>query len=231
MMKLLIFDIDGTLTFLNGATRRAFNSAFLKAFHVDAPTTNLKLHGRTDPVIFQDCFRASGLPGEWDECFARFRNAYLEALPDAIALSPGVHLLPGVQDLLDELVLRSDQAALALGTGNMEPGARVKIGRFGLNKYFPVGGFGDRHCERPEIVRDAVAASKAFYGHDFRSQDTWVIGDTPYDIVGGKAIGARTLGVATGGAFSRADLVSAQADVVFDDLSDTELVLRTFGLD
>lgn len=229
-MKLLIFDIDGTLTYLDGATRRAFSAAFRNVFQVEAVTTDLKLHGRTDPVIFRDCFRSTGLPGDWEENFARFRTAYIKALPEAIASSTKVYLLPGVQTLLDELMARKDQAALALGTGNMESGARVKIGRFGLNPYFPVGGFGNMHCERPEVMRDAVKAAESYYGRKFDYQNIWVIGDTPHDVSGGKAIGARTLGVATGGAFTRVDLIAAEADVVLKDLSDTELVLHTFGL-
>jgi phosphoglycolate phosphatase-like HAD superfamily hydrolase len=194
-------------------------------------TSDLKLHGRTDPVIFQDCFRSSGLMGEWEESFARFRDAYIEALPDAIAASPHIHLQPGVQELLDQLVVRHDRAALALGTGNMESGARVKIGRFDLNRYFPVGGFGDIHYERPDIMRDAVRNAEVHYGRKFDQRETWVIGDTPHDIAGGKAIQARTMGVATGGAYTSGDLVAAGADVVFEDLSDTERVLHTFGLD
>jgi phosphoglycolate phosphatase-like HAD superfamily hydrolase len=39
------------------------------------------------------------------------------------------------------------------------------------------------------------------------------------------------MGVATGGAYGSGELVAAGADVVFEDLSDTELVLHTFGLD
>ena len=230
-MKLLIFDIDGTLTHLDGATRRAFNAAFRKAFAVDAVTSDLKLHGRTDPVIFQDCFRLTGLPGKWDESFARFRAAYIDALPAAIEASPNVRLQPGVMNLLDQLAAKSDQAALALGTGNMEPGARVKIGRFDLNRYFPVGGFGDRHFERKDIMRDAVNNAQHHYGREFEPGRIWVIGDTPHDIEGGKAIGAHTMGVATGGAYSYEELQATGAEVVLRDLSDTSLVLRTFGLD
>ena len=229
-MKLLIFDIDGTLTHLDGATRRAFNAAFRKVFNVDAITINLKLHGRTDPVIFQDCFRTTGLSGNWEENFVLFRDAYLAALPSAIDESPKVHLQPGVHELLEALAARSGQAALALGTGNMEAGARTKIGRFDLNRYFPVGGFGDVHFERPDIMRDALANAERHYQTRFDLRNVWVIGDTPLDIAGGRSIGARTMGVATGGAFTFDELVAAAPDIVFHDLTDTERVLHAFGL-
>ncbi len=228
-MKLLIFDIDGTLTHLDGATRRAFNTAFQKVFHTDAVVTNLKLHGRTDPIIFQDCFRTTGLSGDWHQCFDLFRVAYLEALPGAIAESPQIGVHPGIAELLENLSKRAD-VALALGTGNMEAGARTKIGVFDLNRFFPVGGFGDRHDDRAGIMRDALQNAQAYYEMTFDLEDVWVIGDTPLDIAGGKAIGARTMGVATGGAFSFEDLLTAEPDVVFHDLSDTKRVLQALGL-
>jgi phosphoglycolate phosphatase-like HAD superfamily hydrolase len=229
-MKLLIFDIDGTLTHLDGATRRAFKAAFRKVFDVDAVTTELKLHGRTDPIIFLDCFHTTGLSGDWQESFARFRDAYVEALPVAIAATQNIGLHPGIPELLDELTSRQSQVALALGTGNMEAGARTKIGFFDLNRYFPVGGFGDIHCERRDIMRDALINAENYYGLKFNLQDVWVIGDTPHDIAGGKAIRARTMGVATGGAYSYDELVATDADVVFHDLSDTARVLEALEL-
>jgi phosphoglycolate phosphatase len=230
-VKLLIFDIDGTLTHLDGATRRAFNAAYLRVFGVPAATDQLKLHGRTDPIIFRDLHELSGLSGTPEENFARFREAYLEELPTSIAASHRARLLPGVSELLSELEVRHDSAALALGTGNMEGGARVKIGYFGLNQYFPVGGFGDVHHHRKDILRDAVRASETYYRQQFAPEDTWVIGDTVHDIEGGKLAGLRTMGVATGGAYTADDLRACDADVVFDDLLNTAAVLSAFGLD
>ncbi|RPH93276.1 HAD family hydrolase [candidate division KSB1 bacterium] len=230
-MKLLIFDIDGTLTHLDGATRRAFDAAYLRVFGVHAVTDTLKLHGRTDPLIFRDCFGMSGLTGDWEQAYQTFRSAYLEALPGCISASKKIHLHPGIAELLNELDKRRDLAALALGTGNMEAGARIKIGQFGLNRYFPAGGFGDTHHDRADILRDAVRSAETHYNRAFEKSDTWVIGDTIHDIEGGQAVGLRTMGVATGGAFTRDDLVAAHADVVFDNLSETKTVIRAFGMD
>ncbi|MBI5059758.1 haloacid dehalogenase-like hydrolase [candidate division KSB1 bacterium] len=230
-MKLLIFDIDGTLTHLDGATRRAFDAAFRAAFGTPAQISDIPMHGRTDPMIFRDCFAASGLGETWNVAYQEFRPHYLRELPACIAASERKRLLPGVPELLSALAASSDQPALALGTGNMEDGARLKIGHFDLNRYFPVGGFGDRHEVRTEIMRDAVANSCVHYARNFDLNNTWVIGDTIYDIEGGRAIGARTLGVATGGAFSADQLRAAEGDVVIDDLSDTRAVLDIFGID
>jgi phosphoglycolate phosphatase-like HAD superfamily hydrolase len=188
------------------------------------------MHGRTDPVIFRDCFHATQLSGDWLEAYTRFTPQYLRELPTCIEDSTKKRILPGVPELLQELAARPAQVALALGTGNMERGARLKIEHFGLNPFFPVGGFGDHHEIRAEIMRDAVANSESHYQHHFQPRDSWVIGDTIHDVEGGKAIGARTLGVATGGAFSVNELRAAGADFVCDDLSDLRYVMSAFGL-
>jgi phosphoglycolate phosphatase-like HAD superfamily hydrolase len=112
----------------------------------------------------------------------------------------------------------------------MEAGARLKIGHFGLNLYFPVGGFGDYHHQRAYILRDAIRHAEEHWQRTFTPEDTWVIGDTVHDIEGGKAVGLKTMGVATGGAFSYEDLLAAGADVVFRDLSDTAAVMKALGL-
>jgi phosphoglycolate phosphatase len=229
-LKLLIFDIDGTLTHFDGATRRAFKAAYLRLFGVEANTSGLKLHGRTDPLIFRDCYELSGLEGDWQSDYAQFCSVYLEELPTCITAGTNVFLHPGVAELLESLKSRSGEAALALGTGNMEAGAREKIGHFNLNRYFPVGGFGDQHYDRADIMRDAVRNAENYYRQSFTPGDTWVIGDTIHDVEGGKDVGLMTMGVATGGAFTFDELVSAGADVVFPDLSNTSAVLQAFGL-
>lgn len=229
-MKLLIFDIDGTLTHLSGATRRAFDAAFLRLFGVNAVFGEIKMHGRTDPLIFRDCYFQSGLNDDWKAAYTGFRTVYLEELPQKIATSTGARLHPGVRELLEALAARPDDAALALGTGNMEGGGRLKIEHFGLNRFFPVGGFGDHHHVRADIMREAIEKAHVHWNRTFQSAATWVIGDTVLDIEGGKAVGARTLAVATGGAFGKAELAAANPDATLDDLSDTAAVLRVFGL-
>jgi phosphoglycolate phosphatase len=230
-LKLLIFDIDGTLTHLAGATRRAFDDAFQILFGLSANIAGVKMHGRTDPMIFRDCYLQSGLNEDWRKAYRAFQPVYIEALPARIAASQGAHLHVGVLELLQELDSRRNDVALTLGSGNMEAGGRAKVGYFDLNKFFPVGGFGDLHECRAEIMREAIANAERHWQRSFARNDIWVIGDTAHDIEGGKAVQAKTMGVATGGEFSVQQLVAAQADAVFADFSDTRAVLKAFGLD
>ncbi|MBU0691305.1 HAD family hydrolase [bacterium] len=230
-MKLLIFDIDGTLTHLDGSTHRAFARAFKESFDRELITEGLKLHGRTDPIIFKECHARAGLNGDWLEAYEKFKPVYIHYLPEAISQNPRARTKPGVPELLAALHDRRDRCALALGTGNGEAGARAKISFFNLDDYFPVGGFGDTHEERYLIMQDAMREAEQYYQTEFDLQSVWIIGDTPFDIEGGQAIGAKTLAVATGGAYSYDDLVAAQPDVVMHDLSDTTAVLRALDLE
>ncbi len=228
-MKLLIFDIDGTLTSLDGATTRAYVKAFAQRFGRDPITEGFSMHGRTDPLIFREFFLRTGLNGDWRSEYEAFKPLYLEALPRSIQDSPGARVHVGVRELLDALTQRKDDFALALGTGNMEAGGRTKIRHFNLDHFFPVGGFGDVHEERYMILTDAVEASASHYQRHFAPEDTWVIGDTEHDVHGAQKIGVRTLAVATGGKYNVEMLRKAGADKVYEDLSRTSELLELFN--
>jgi len=63
-----------------------------------------------------------------------------------------------------------------------------------------MGAFGDDHEQRDEIAAIARERGSRLLGEDLRGEQVLVIGDTPFDIRCGRAIGARVLAVATGGA-------------------------------
>ena len=110
-------------------------------------------------------------------------------------------------------------------TGNLHEGARIKLGFYGLDHYFPFGGFGDDHHDRDDVARDAVRAAVAHANGRSLTGPIWVIGDTPLDVACGRAIGARVLAVATG-IHPREELVAAKPDVLLDDFSDTARTLE-----
>jgi phosphoglycolate phosphatase len=136
---------------------------------------------------------------------------------------PRFGIMPGVRELLDALAPRDD-VFLALLTGNYEAGARLKLEHFDLWRYFRCGAFGDNAPDRNRLMPRALARVEAC-GVPFVAADAVVIGDTPLDIACARAGGARSIGVATG-SHSVDDLRNADADDVFEDLSDTEAVLR-----
>jgi phosphoglycolate phosphatase len=219
---LLLFDIDGTLIDGAGAGRLAMDQAFLRAFGVPVSSQGLETAGRTDRAILQDMAERAGIrlhPVAW----ARLLEEYVAVLDKALAERRAL-LLPGAGELVRTLA-RDPRCRLAVATGNIERGARIKLRHFGLNEYFPVGGFGDDAEERPAVVATALREASRHYGVAFAPQDCVVIGDSPRDVQAARELGMRAMGVGTGRA-GRAALAEARPDVLFPDLVDVRRIVR-----
>jgi phosphoglycolate phosphatase len=233
--KLLLFDIDGTLLLTGRAGLRAMVRAFRDLFGRDDPFAGVAMAGRTDTFLLSEALGAAGLTDD-EPTHARFRERYLQLLAEEIERPGTGHkgVMPGVRPLLEALVAQDEEKGqgalngsrcdLALLTGNYREAARIKLTYFGLWDFFRWGVFGDESPDRnalARLARDRAAAAQA----PVSAADIVVIGDTPFDIECAKAIGARAVGVGTGG-HSTSELRKMGADVVFEDLSDTEAVLN-----
>ncbi|MEE9275080.1 MAG: HAD hydrolase-like protein [bacterium] len=218
-LHILLFDVDGTLLLSGGAGGRALEEAFEALFGAAGAMEGVRAHGRTDALICADMFR-NGLGREGtEEEIRRLLDRYLERLPGAVAESADYRLLPGIPEVLDALGERED-VALGLGTGNIERGARIKLERGELNRYFPFGGFGSDAADRAGLIE------AGFRRGEERSRERspgaeivrWVVGDTRLDVEAGRAAGARVVAVATGGD-SLEELARAGPDHLFPDFA------------
>src|SRR5216683_2042424 len=90
------------------------------------------------------------------------------------------------------------------------------------------GAFADDHHDRNELGAFARARAQEKHGREFSANEIDVIGDTPRDIACGKALGARTIAVATG-TWSRKKLAEHKPDILIDDLSDVDRLIDTLG--
>ncbi len=113
---------------------------------------------------------------------------------------------------LDTLAARDD-VRLALLTGNLEAGARVKLEYFNLWHYFRCGAFGDDTTDRNALFVQAMQRVEVLEGISPRPADTVVVGDTPFDIQVAITGGARSLAVATG-SYGTDALRAAGADAI-----------------
>jgi phosphoglycolate phosphatase-like HAD superfamily hydrolase len=221
---LLIFDIDGTLTFSDGATSRAMKAVFQEMTGVPEGTKGVVMQGMTDAYIFRQMLGNAGIALErFPEMFREFQPRYFRAMKDELANAAKARLLPGVRDLLNCLAT-DNRFALALGSGNLEVSGREKLRIHHADHYFPVGGFGSDAEERVDVLKAAVEKARKHWNTEFQPSNTWVIGDTSKDVMAGKAIGARTIAVATG-AYSMEELLESEPDVVLETLEDRELFL------
>jgi phosphoglycolate phosphatase-like HAD superfamily hydrolase len=226
-MKLVLFDIDGTILSTDGAGRRAVHRALEEVFGAAAPEGH-EFDGKTDPQIVRELMRLAGMSAhEIEERLPHALARYLELLRDELGEGAGhAHrVYRGVRDLLDALESRDD-VLLGLLTGNVRAGALAKLVAVGIEPdRFKVGAFGSDHADRPELPAIARGRAEALLRTTVSGQNVVVIGDTPADMGCGRGIGARAIGVATG-RYTVEQLEACAAGVVFADLSDTEAVLR-----
>lgn len=223
MRRLVLFDIDGTLL-RGGPAKEAFHLALLEAFGTAGAIEVHDFSGKTDPQIARELLTEAGVPpGEVDRGLPRLWRRYLAELEARLPDRP-VDVLPGVHALLDALEA-TGEVALGLVTGNIAPGARLKLGSAGLASRFSVGGFGSDSEERNDLPAIAIERARREWRCDFAGDAAVIVGDTPRDVACGRHGGCRTLAVATG-RFDLAALVEVEPDHVLADLSDTDRVVE-----
>jgi phosphoglycolate phosphatase len=220
--KLVLFDVDGTLVNAQGAGARAFRRAMIEVYGETGPIDEYDFHGRTDPQIARELLSLAGLQDEAIERrLSDLWTVYLRELTVELDRSDSeVRVLDGVAALLDALHATGEHL-VALLTGNIEPGARLKLAAAGLWHRFDFGAYGSDHERRDHLPAVAVRRARERAGVDFRGRDIVIVGDTPFDVSCGRSLGVWAVAVATGKHTPR-ELEAVGADVVLHDLSDTE---------
>jgi len=222
MQRFVLFDIDGTLINPGGAGRRSVTRAFFEMFSIKDAFAGEKMAGKTDIQIIKEGLTRHGLP-MGDGILSSILDRYVELLKSEIPNAKG-HIHPGVVELLDEL-READGYWLGLLTGNIERGARIKLGAFGLNGYFPIGAFGDDHEDRNGLLPIALEKLTSKAGLNIGYRDCIVVGDTPLDVACSRPFGAKSLAVATG-PYRYESLLREGADFVLRDLSHAIEVIK-----
>lgn len=224
-MMLVLFDIDGTILWSDGAGRRAMTEALMAVFGGAGPT-DYHYDGKTDPQIVRDLMRASGhTDATIDERLDPLMRRYLGGLERELAGGTRAHVFDGVRDLLDLLEARDD-IVLGLLTGNLRDGAAIKLRAAGIAiDRFKVCAFGSDHHARAELPALAQQRAKDELGLDIPGDHIYVIGDTPADITCGQGIGARAIAVATG-RYTPEELARHHPYALFPSLADTQAVMK-----
>lgn len=223
-MKIVLFDVDGTLLWTDGAGRRAIHRALHDVLGIEHPAASFRFDGRTDPEIVR-LFAAAAGRQHGPDTVAEVLARYIPLLDDELS-RPGhrTTVYPGVFELVAALERRRD-CVMGLLTGNVAEGARLKLRSGGLDiARFRVGAFGSDHEDRAELPAIAQRRARELLGVEATGQDVVIVGDTPADVTCGRAIGARAIGVATG-SYTVPDLLGAGADAAFADLSETNDVV------
>jgi phosphoglycolate phosphatase len=229
IVKLVLFDIDGTLVLTGRAGGRAMWLAARECFGLDENGLSIPMAGRTDAWIVAQMADRAGR--RYDPAtLESFRSCYLQHLAREIhAPGPRKGVLPGVRPVLESLANTSD-VTLGLLTGNFAEGAEIKLRYFDLWRYFTASAaFGDVAHDRNHLLRAAIDRHRLTNGAVIQPEQVWIVGDTPLDVAVAVAGGARSLAVATGD-YTSDELSRSGADVVMEDLSDLAATLAAMGL-
>lgn len=225
-MHLVLFDIDGTLLWSDGAGRRAMEAALTATFGAIGDST-YRYDGKTDRQIVRELMRGAGhadehIEGRMEDLVAH----YLDGLRAELATDGHqARLLAGVPEVLDALEARDD-VVLGLLTGNIAGGAALKLAAAGIDVgRFRINAFGSDAEDRPLLPAVAQARAREMLGLEVTGERMVIIGDTPADIHCGRSLGARAIAVATG-RYDVDELRSHRPAAVFRHLTDTAAVVR-----
>lgn len=224
-MKLLLFDIDGTLIRSQGAGRETLAYALEQVFGCTGPLADYHMSGKTDPRIVMDLMTAVGFSA--DEITTKLSQVYEHMAAKGREIFPhrDMHACPGVPEILAALSAY-ENVVLGLLTGNAQLTAPMKLNAAGIDPaQFKVGVYGSDALDRNLLPAIGIERANQLTRHEFSGYNTVIIGDTPADILCARAGKVTAVAVASGW-HSAATLAKYQPDHLFENLTDTQTVLE-----
>lgn len=225
MATVVLWDIDGTLIRAGRIAGTVFAAAVESMFGVAADDHGVTYGGKTDPQIAREILAALSIDHDAEVHLPQLLAALERGLAEGQEeMRDRGFVLPGVESVLARLHDRPDVIQSVL-TGNTRANAVLKLETFALDRWIDVevGAYGSDNADRNRLV--PLALARIAERHAAVAKDrTWVVGDTPFDAACARAGGVRCLLVATGHA-SREELEAAGAELVVDDLNDTDAIV------
>ena len=228
----MLWDIDRTLLYVGDVDQQIYRDIFAELVGRPAAVLPERGTGITTPVVMQHFFDDNGIPREDIPCYSR--NA-LALLPQRLAerrgdLAKDGMIMPGAVKAL-EAVRAYNGTVQSVVSGNLRSSALIKLAAFKLERYLDVdiGGFACDDDYRPNLV--AIAQSRAAQRYDsvFTRTNTVIIGDSCEDVRTARLGGSSVIGV-TSGTTTRQHLADAGADIILEDLTDSDSLLSAIGV-
>jgi phosphoglycolate phosphatase-like HAD superfamily hydrolase len=224
-MKLVIFDLDGTLIRTNQVDDLCFPRAFAETLGVTGLNTDWSAYTHaTDTIIFEESFaqRFRRLPNS-DESKS-FQRHFVALLSELHASQPALFAeVSGARSFLDRLQ-RDLRWRVAIATGCWKQSAEFKMEAAGLPTAGLPMAFVEDGISREEIVQAAVARAAGRYHHPF--ERVVAVGDGLWDVKTAQKLGLPFVGVAEGERAER--LRQAGASHVLENFLDWTCCLTYF---
>ncbi len=228
MERLILFDIDGTLTRTENGYL-PFNEAIFQTFGVAGDIRTVVPDGNTDPLIVKEIFAKAEVDIEiddnhWKRFTANLQSCYRRHVRQG---STTVRALPGAAELL-RVLANGTGFAMSVVTGNFEVTAQVKLEAAGLNSYLSRGAYGSDSAHRPDLPAIAKRRWEELNCHAIEPEQCVIIGDTPNDLAAARQNNMKCVLVGTG-RYPVEELEYWQPDGCLAELSDTQAVLMTLA--
>ncbi|HEX7232483.1 MAG TPA: HAD family hydrolase [Candidatus Binatia bacterium] len=216
-MRVILFDVDGTLTDTMDVDTRCFLQAFVDVCgFADVDPDWSHYRNATDAGIFQEVFEARRGRGPTTSETVEFRE-HLVALFRSAALQKPFAPIRGAAALLARL-RDLGEYSIGLATGCWSDPARVKLASAGLCYNDYPSASADDAPDRESIVR--IAARRTAGEGDKEWNHVIYVGDGVWDVKMSRLLGIRFLGIGSGE--QRERLITAGASDVLPDLSDID---------
>ena len=231
-LRLVLFDIDGTLMITKGASSRCMKRAGEIVFGPSFEWHQLTA-GKLDQQIFTQLAKDNGIEPTPEQAL-RYEAAYLDALEKELTeRQHDIVIMPGIEAMIEKLHTRSiERGDVMLGvlTGNFRRATEIKLTLSGLGlERFNVIVCAEDGDSRDELPQVALQRAKSHAGQAIDPANTFILGDTPRDIQCAKANGCIPISVATG-RYSIQQLREAEGETVFHSFADVDAVLKELGL-
>ena len=198
-LKYIFFDLDGTLVDSSKGIQKSFEYSF-KQLGKECPEESIikSFMGPPLEVSFASVLEESQVP----EAINYYRSFYKKK---GIW---GVRLYEGIPELLTQLKEAGYQ--IYVTTSKNQPKAQDLLANLAISDQFD-----DIFGSLPDSFHKADVLRRALQTLDANPEETIIIGDTKFDIIGGKEVGISTLGVLWGFG-SQKELLENGADLLAD---------------
>ncbi len=223
-MKLVVFDLDGTLTRTSRVDSECYERALLEVAGVRDPRTDWSTYEHaTDTGIVDEIFRERFGRSPGDEECGNIRDRLIQLFEARCAVN-GLEFaeVPGAGAFVKRLL--GDGWGVALATGSWRCSAEFKIQRSGLPAADLPSAFAEDGPSREGILRAAIERAQARYDRA-TFQRVIAVGDGVWDVRAAAKVGLPFLGIAEERAAST--LRAQGASHVLENYLDFALCLRS----
>lgn len=199
-MSNLLFDLDGTLADSGSGIIAAFRYTF-DELNLDTPDleTLTTFIGPPLEETFTRIFQDEDSVNKAIEIFRSYYN------------TKGVYQAKLYKDVKDTLEQLSKKHQLFVTTSKNEPMAHLMLKEFNIDSYFTgVYGAVPNRYSKADVIKSCLVEN------NLSNLDSYIIGDTKFDMIGGQETGIKTIAV-NWGFGTIEDLQDCQPDHLIDD--------------